>query len=381
MKSVVFLLPGTDHRPYNINGETIRYGGAPSSGTDQSVILVAEHLANTGWDVTIVLEKTDFNKVNGVKYTNFTYEGLKDKKINILISTLWFGETAKPYEFPYHYEDLPFLVTEALIYWQHMAWLYSTEHIKNFLSNNPQLAFGLVSPSAWALSQAGTDTFGNLLTLKTVIANPLMTDVIKNIEKNEIPKRVPKSTIFPVQHSRGGLISKKIVDQLGWEKTHVFNYIDPNSGLDKKELFLKMYESEYFLYPAMYDDYSLLVKDTFGCGVLECMAMGVIVITYPVGGVIEHFKEGCVFLSYPPEIDIEKIDTGYSIHCCKDFQVEDQFKKTIEVLEANPNLKEILRTKAMDISRNRFSEERIGKEWEAFINELITKNSYDKNST
>ena len=80
---IIFLLPGTEGRPLPLNGESIRYGTAASSGTDQSVILVGEYLANQGHNVTIVLDKTDFKTVNLVNYTDFTYKGIGNE-IDIL---------------------------------------------------------------------------------------------------------------------------------------------------------------------------------------------------------------------------------------------------------------------------------------------------------
>ena len=123
-RSIVFILPGTEGRPHAINGDTIRYKNVPSSGTDQSMILVAEYLAKSGWDATIVLAKTDKHSVNGVNYTDFSFDGI-NSNIDVLVTSLWFGESRNPYNYKYGYNDIPFRVTEALIYWQHMAWTYA----------------------------------------------------------------------------------------------------------------------------------------------------------------------------------------------------------------------------------------------------------------
>ena len=56
---IAFILPGTESRLKPLNGHSIRYGNAACSGTDQSVIFVAEHLAKKGHEVVISLDNVD----------------------------------------------------------------------------------------------------------------------------------------------------------------------------------------------------------------------------------------------------------------------------------------------------------------------------------
>ena len=97
---IVFLLVGTEGRPIILNGDTIRNGGAACSGTDQSMILVSEYLAEKGHDVTLVLDKTDGATCRGVKYTDFNYGDLVNSEVDILITALWFDK----------YKEIPFKV-------------------------------------------------------------------------------------------------------------------------------------------------------------------------------------------------------------------------------------------------------------------------------
>ena len=51
--NVVFTIPGTDARTKKWDGRSIRSGGVGVSGTEQSGVLFAEHLARQGHTVTM----------------------------------------------------------------------------------------------------------------------------------------------------------------------------------------------------------------------------------------------------------------------------------------------------------------------------------------
>ena len=94
---IVFLLIGTAGRPKILNGDTIRNGGAACSGTDQSVILV---------------------------------------------SALWFDK----------YNEIPFKVNKGLIYWYHMAWVYSINEMIEFCTER-NIRMGFLNISKWSENQ------------------------------------------------------------------------------------------------------------------------------------------------------------------------------------------------------------------------------------
>lgn len=371
-KSIVFLLPGTEVRSKPLNGDTIRYGGAACSGTDQSVIIVAEGLAKRGWDVTIILESTDMQTVNGVNYTNFKFDGMHDREIDVLVVTLWFSNPNPPE--CSSYEELPFSVKEAVIHWQHMAWLYATEQMREYLRKNDHLSVAVVSPSAWAQEKAyhsihalSEDTRN--ITAE-VIPNPLMLDIVEEVEREFDGNKRELSTIFPVQSSRGGLIADQVVEELGWPPMNRHNYLYQDIALDKKELFKRMFESEYFIYPACYDDYSILLKDTFGCGVAEAAACGVITLTYAVGGIKEHFSDACIFVDFPNGCDINDEEDKIAIEKLECFKDVSNFKNALEFLESNPNLKDTFRSKAKDVVRRKLDPVVIVDRWADLLTRL-----------
>ena len=356
---LVFLLPGAEGRPKILNGDTIRYGGAPASGTDQSVIAVAEYLVKQGHDVTVVIHKTDKQPCRGVNYTDFTYEGLENKEIDIIVSTLWFSE----------YNKLPFKVTKALLYWFHMAWVYGIEEMTQFCTQE-NIKLGFINVSEWARGQnkwsidIGKDKLSNVLDV--VIPNPIMIELVEEIQKEKNIIRKEKSTIFHAQYGRGGDVANRAVKELGWKEMYRFDYTDPSNGTDKKIIFEKLLESDYFIFP-LYHPNGCVYKDTFSCAVAEAIAAGVIVVTYPLGAIPEYFSEGCSFLIFPHGTDMDKMMTEKVTCDAQYMDYHGNIVENLKYLESNPEIKNSIREKSKDLIKNNFSIEIIGKKWDDLL--------------
>lgn len=357
---VVFLLPGTEGRPKTINGDTIRYQGASSSGTDQSVILVAEHLAACGWDITIVLDKTDKVSCRNVKYTDFTYEGLHEQEIDVLVSTLWFTK----------YNELPFTVSKGLIYWFHMAWVYGISEIIEYCKKQ-KLQLGFVNPSKWSQEQnscwieLAKKEFISIADI--VIPNPVMTELLNEIKEKENIIKKPKSSIFHAQYGRGGEVADKAIEKLNWEKSYKFDYTNHENGVDKQTVFKKLLESDYFVFP-LYHPNGCVYKDTFSCSVAEAIAAGVIVVTYPLGAFPEYFSLGCSFLEFPAETDLKKM-LHEKVTCEAEYMnVYQNIVERLTYLEANPQLKEEIRNQSKNLIQNNFSVKQLGHKWNTLLN-------------
>lgn len=358
---IVFLLVGTEGRPKILNGDTIRTGNAPSSGTDQSVIMVSEYLASNGHDVTIVLHKTDKKTCNGVNYTDFSYDTLVGLNVDILVSALWFDK----------YNEIPFNVTKGLIYWYHMAWVYSIDEMIEF-SNKHNLKMGFVNVSRWAEDQndwsikLGKEKIEKTIT--KVIPNPIMIDLFEQLISKGI-KRKQKTTIFHAQYGRGGDIADRVVKELGWQEMYKFDYLNNQNGVDKETLFAKLLETEYFIFP-LYHPNGCVYKDTFSCAVAEAIAAGVIVLTYPLGAIPEYFSDGCVFVIFPHGTDMEKMMTERVTCDAEYMDISENFVNKINELEENQELKKTILEKAKDSIKNRFNISIIGKMWVELINEF-----------
>ena len=356
---IVFLLPGTEGRPLPLNGESIRYGNAASSGTDQSVILVGEYLAKQGHNVTVVLDKTDFKTVNLVNYTDFTYKGI-DKEVDILNVNLWFEK----------YDEIPFRVTKVVQYWHHMAWQYGIEQISNFCLEN-KVDLQLIFPSAFAQSHNVHNYFrfkdSGISVSRAIIPNPIEDQLAEKVLEENI-QRDPKKVIFHAQYARGGEITRRVIEQFDsslYLKT--FDYVNLENGVDKQTIFRELASSEYFIFP-LYHPNSCVYKDTFSCAVAEAIAMGVKVITYPLGAFTEYFNEGCYYADFPPHTNINRMfsekvsceipymgDTRTLVDALK--QVTDSDNREFLHLASTSNL-----------IRKQFSVEEVGSQWNNLIN-------------
>ena len=390
---IAFIVIGNSRRSNYLNGYNLRYGGGGGSGTDTSSVLVAEHLAKQGHEVVFVADKLEplleidyknrgrnyipGEEFYGVKYTNIEFEGIENKEFDILISMLWFSE----------YDTLPIKVTKSIIYWSHMQWVYGIDEVFNFAKNN-NLSLGFVNISEWEKSMTGglIDIFKNrepnLNVQTTLIPNPVMDEMINEVIESK-PERKPHKFIFHAAWARGGNVAIESVRKLNFEDSefHAFDYLmathahtdsffNLHNGVDKKTLFTNIAESEYFIYP-LYTPYQDVHKDTFSCVVAEAIALGAIVVTYPLGALPENFDGYCVWLDFPEGVDVKKMQSeSLSKDYDGTFTCTDNIVEKIKYLEENPQIKEDIRSRGKDYILNKFNANKIGQMWVDFIKTL-----------
>jgi len=363
---IAFILPGTESRLKPLNGYSIRYGSAACSGTDQSVIFVAEHLAKKGHEVVISLDNVDEtgSVIENVIYTNRLFEKIENKEFDILITCLWMGD----------YKNIPIKVTKSLIYWYHLAWGYSMSEILDYVKEH-NLTFGMVCPSKWCESHVKHDWeyFSSNMSLpssKKIIPNPIDTNLAKKtIEKNN--QRSAKSSVFHAQGNRGLHLVERVLSELQWPKAKIMDYLDHSIGQDKQCVFDYLSKGEYFIFPLMTDDWTVY-KDTFSCSVAEAIALGCIVITYPLGAIPELFKDNCIFLNFPEGSDIKNLLEERLTRGATYLNNTENIKNKLIELEANPTLKEKIRENAFSFIENNFSIKLVGEMWDEFIWEVVS---------
>ncbi len=388
---IAFIVIGNSRRGNYLNGHNLRYGNAGGSGTDTSSILVAEHLAKKGHDVVFVIDKLESQlerqykdrgdsfipgtKINGVTYTYIDFEGVENLEFDILVNMLWF----------HNYESLPIKVTKSLIYWSHMQWLYGAGEITKYAEKN-NLSVGIVHISNWERSMTDNVVNGMIKSYpnikRTTIPNPIMDDIITEVI-SQSPQRKPHKFVFHASWARGGNVAIDAIRKLSFDdkELHGFDYLitipDFNddffvrhNSVDKKTLFTHIAESEYFVYP-LYTPYQDVHKDTFSCVVAEAIALGCIVITYPLGALPENFNDYCVWLDFPPNTDPEKMQKEpLSKDLDGKFIYTDNIINTINKLENNPQLKEQIRQSGTQYILDNFSSTKVGEMWEDFIKEI-----------
>jgi len=276
---IAFLLPGNVNRSGQLSGHNIRYGNTASSGTESSVIYVAEYLAECGYDVVISNEGCEHTIVDrNVTYTNYNFDYVDNKEFDVLISCLWFE----------HYDNLPITV---------------------------------------------------------------------NLGK----------FIFHAQWSRGGEVAKKACNEIGWSDLEFesFDYVHKATGIDKKTLFSKISNSEYFVFPQLTHG-KLVYKDTFSLSVAEAIALGVTVVTYPLGALPEYFGDFCEFLEYPPESNIDSLENDRVSEEPKLDYTKNIIEK-LKFLDSNPNYKKEKRERGVEYIKENFSINKIGPLWDNYL--------------
>ena len=360
---VAFLIIGNTGRSGPLNGFNIRYGGSGCSGTESSVIYVAEYLSKNGHDVTIALEKCEIpNESNGVFYTDFNFNGVTNNEYDVLVSSLWFVD----------YDKLPIKVNGSLIYWYHLAWGYGYREMVEYVKNN-NLSMGVVSISQWAKKQ--NDEYLPMLqnngftVIDTTIPNPVDGLLFDEVLGNP-PVRKKHKVIFHAQWSRGGDVAKKSAIEMGWSDLEFksFDYVNMVGGVDKKTLFNEIASSEYFIFPLLTHG-KLVYQDTFSLSIAEAIGLGTTVLTYPLGGVPENFGDYCHFIEYPDDTDIKKLSKMRVFEEPK-FGSTNKIVSLINTLENNPQLKEEKRKKGVEYIKSTFDISKIGPMWIDFLNKL-----------
>jgi glycosyltransferase involved in cell wall biosynthesis len=389
---ILFTVLGNSRRSNYLDGNTLRYGNGGGSGTDTSTIVVAEQLAAQGHEVVILSEKLEppleaeyakkgiyFNpgkKVRGVVYSNFELENVPNREFDILVNSLWFQK----------YKELPVKITKGVIYWCHMQWIYGIDELRNYAKDN-SLKLGFVNISEWEKKMNApiiNDTLARMPQTKTtIIPNPIMDDMIDEVlTKN--PVRKAHKFVFHAAWARGGNVAVKAVRELNFPDSefHAYDYLmathdhrdaffHRHNGVDKTTLFTSIAESEYFIYP-LYTPYQDVHKDTFSCVVAEAIALGAIVVTYPLGALPEYFDGFCQWLDFPANTNPTEMQKE---PLSKD--VEGKFTCThnivdkIKYLEDNPQIKADIRARGKDYIYERFNTKKVGKMWGDFIEELL----------
>jgi glycosyltransferase involved in cell wall biosynthesis len=267
-----------------------------------------------------------------------------------------------------------------------MQWIYGIDEMVKYCTEN-NLKLGFVNISEWE-KKMNSGTINHTITRypetkSTLIPNPIMDDMVNEVISDN-PQRKPHKFIFHASWPRGGNVAIDAVRQLPWDdkEFHAFDYLmithqhpdeffHKHNGVDKKTLFTHIAESEYFIYP-LYTPYQDIHKDTFSCVVAEAIALGAIVLTYPLGALPENFDGFCQWLDFPEGSNSKEMqEEPLSKDLDGKFQCMDNIIRKINYLEENPQIKEEIRQNGKNYILDRFNSTTVGNMWVNFIDELL----------
>lgn len=395
---IAFILIGNERRNGPVNGDTLRRddvdGGVAASGTDQTTILVAEHLASccdgAKYDCTIASSNSGEPgaRIRGVTYTDLSFGGVEDRTYDVLVNTLWFED----------FEALPIDVTRAVVSWAHCPYIYGFDPLKRFLAGkNPKLKYAVVNLSEWGRSH--TTHIARALSpdvVERVIPNPLMTDVIDRAfqvkslaERDE--QRAPRDVVFHATWNRGGKLVIDTMRTLGWReggaKLHMCDYLmhRPDGSdssvevvalgaLSKSSLLETLSRCQYFVYPLV-NEAGQMHKDTFACVVAEACAMGAVVLTYPVAALPETYGDALYWLPFPEKVlshheKVEHLRTATLSDNVDMLDVEN-IVAAMRHLDEHPDERKELRDRARARVTELYDVARVGRMWEELIEALL----------
>jgi len=367
---VCVLLTNVEMRKSVWNGGIMRYGGVGVSGTELTLIVAAEQLAKHGHDVVFYNNVFVPSVINGVRYVR-DMQSIVDSEVVITI--------------PWVQIDMMFPKMHTLII--NFPCQEMTEKGVNFIQRHSQMLKKVIAvhPSVWTLNYLKNDRYYHFCQFETVIPNPIMMDVIKRVDYYNVPKKF-HSAIFPAVWERGGDVALRIYEKLRstlWsnEKT-CFTVMDYNKNApiprgredivslgecDKETVLLHMAMTEYFFYPLVLPD-GRVHKDTFACCVAEALAMGAIVLTWPVAALPELYRDMVVFVDLPQRHNPMLHENRH----CIDFSlsteesVDAYVQKVIEI-ENNPTMKKELQVRGKTKARELYADHVIGQHWASAV--------------
>jgi len=328
------------------NGDVIRTGGKGCSGTDTTLLLVAELLASLGHTVDFVINSSIDGMCRGVNFTS----KINAPETEILITAPWCFHWCYNILMDEYLPKLKKTIVNMQCVEQGIPMLDYTNRYKNY----PIIA---VYPSQW--TKIAQQTIGwHCFTRDYIVPNPLMSEFLTDITYDRQP-----SLYWHACFERGGHIAQKVANELSMD----FRWCDYNANetYDKKTIMEGLSKSSYFVYPLVLPD-NTLHKDTFACCVAEALAMGVIVITWRVAALPEVYEGSPVQFLDPPDEIKERVLNPYFIKepWFNSDEAVGMLQEAVMKIEADPERQERLRKMGVEFARKKFN---CVSEWKSVI--------------
>lgn len=371
---ILFIVSGTYTRKYPWNGHLARYGGVGVSGTDQSAILYAEHLAWNGHNVHLICESAWCGTMyNGVFYGN-QYPS-DPSQYDAIVATSY------PLPIP---PNLTFVNAQHLILYCQTPHIPSENELCLFCTKHPGCAIQAVHVSEWsrAATMRNSPHYEVFVKNDVMIPNPLMMDVIDNVPIIKQPRTIG----FHARWERGGDVVQRVFDRLGWERQWgklLASDYDAHSkilttqkswlseekmvSIDKLEVSKLISRADYFVYPIICNSCDIVQKDAFPCCIAEALALGAIVITWSLGAIPEVFGDYVQYAELPAGFDTEDLNTCQQDATLRSEEAVSNIVRVIQYFEDHPEEKEAVRKAGIHYARNQFNPANWIQTWESLF--------------
>ena len=368
---IVFATSGPEERKHdNINGESFRFQGKPVSGTEQSMFIVAEQLVKYGHVVAVTMPKLKTSIYRGVRYID-RIDFIKNRgfKVDILVVTNFFKDI---------HTLLAIEEVKHIVVWGQCQQFDHPKLIDDMcrkLSARP----AYVHVSTWSKLACEQDYPPVKAFKSTVISNPLLTENLPEPVAKE-----PGSFVFHAVWERGGSVACRAVKKLDLKHKVLYrcDYCGDEQiddvvlvgSMDKVSLFNVINKCEYFVYPLVVKNGNVH-RDTHACSVAEAMALGAIVLTYPIAALNTTYANDTIsWIPFPKSCKKDELTSNALFVNDKELLSEeavDNIVQQIMYLEAHPDEKQALRERARKFVLQNFNEEKIGLEWKNFLEGLM----------
>ena len=340
----------------------MRVGGRGVSGSESAFVSFAEHWASQGHNTTIFASFCKESYFKGVHYVNDMNQAIESATVLIILP--WFRHL-KDLKLDLSPSSSSSSSSSSVLKYLIIDYqgVGTPQDLESFMQTHSSTSLQIVSmfPSEWTKRAVHSNARKHNVNLAVlsghmfIINNPLLSDMIALVDTNSSSSsssindseksdsidngREPRSFVWAAAFERGGSIALRVFHLLNGSHFKIMTYlniaqrsennamvyIDPELGhlqrrwksgdrrvsltigMDKLGVLQAMKNASYFLYPLSLSPSSnypgSVHKDTFALCVAEALAMGAIVVTWPVAALPELYPEtesGVVYLQFPP---------------------------------------------------------------------------------
>lgn len=378
----VYYLDLGSHNGFAYDGETMRYDRG-ISGTHTAAIVVMEQLKVNFPGARCIIVDPSANDGKSFRGVAYATDVGRAADATILITSVQMSEHSMA-KLPVEMPRLKALVMVSQVY----TIVFDVDAFVKRQSNRKKIKVGMVYLNHWCEKYLLDNDRANRAKLvgrdlKAYIPNPLVSDCLPELSRDALAR--DWSFQFYASFERGGALAGRVVCSLPPESAPtmtVMSYVNLDVGLacdrvsfvgsqSKTGVFQHMSNARCFLYPLVLPN-GAFHKDTAAACVVEALACGVRVMTYPQSALKELYGTNCDWIPPPSNATLAKIqDTDFWVDC-SELNSDDNVRSVAEFVAeslADDDLDRRMRT-AEDV-RRRFGAERVGIEWSAFLRRLL----------